>query len=125
MIIGVGIDIIEVERVAEKVNKDSGFREKVFSPNEISFCEAKGPNQAQHYAARFAAKEAFLKATGHGLQLSHELNEIEVVTNDDGKPEIHFRKKLANDLPKNWKVLVSLSHVQSTACAVVIIEFKN
>lgn len=125
MIVGVGIDIIEVERMADKIGKGNGFREKVFSPNEITYCEAQGPNRAQHYAARFAAKEAFLKATGQGLQLSHELNEIEVVTNDDGKPDIHFRNKLATDLPKSWKVLVSLSHVQSAACAVVIIEFKN
>ena len=125
MIVGIGIDIIEVDRVADKIVKDNGFREKVFSANEIIFCEAKGLNKAQHYAGRFAAKEAFLKATGQGLLLSHELNEIEIITNADGKPDIHFHDKLATILPKEWEVMVSLSHIQSAACAVVIIESNS
>lgn len=123
MIEGIGIDIIEVERVREKLSKNSGFREKVFSVDEIEFCESKGENSAQHYAARFAAKEAFLKATGKGLQLSHELNEIEIKTNEMGKPELCLSKKVEESMGyKNFKLMVSLSHLQSTACAVVIIE---
>jgi holo-[acyl-carrier protein] synthase len=123
MIVGIGIDIIEVERVAEKIAKGNGFKEKVFSLNEIEFCEGKGSNKAQHYAVRFAAKEAFLKATGKGLQLSHELHEIEVVNNENGKPEIRLKGGLANDFAKNkWTVHVSLSHVRLNACSVVVIE---
>ena len=123
MIIGVGIDIIEVERVSEKISKDNGFRQKVFSTSEIEFCESKGINKAQHYAARFAAKEAFLKATGRGLQLSHELNEIEILTDADGKPDVHLNGKLKSVLEQEkWRMHVSLSHIQSTACAVVVIE---
>ncbi|HET6544729.1 MAG TPA: 4'-phosphopantetheinyl transferase superfamily protein, partial [Chryseolinea sp.] len=61
MIVGIGIDMIEVDRVLEKVDKDNGFREKVFSAGEIEICEAN--RKAEKYAARFAAKEAFLKAT--------------------------------------------------------------
>ena len=61
MIIGIGIDIIEVERIAHRVGRDTGFREFVFSKNEIEYCESKA-HPFQHYAARFAAKEAFLKA---------------------------------------------------------------
>lgn len=60
MITGIGTDLIEVERVAGKINKEEGFRELVFSPAEIAYCETK-TNKFQHYAARFAAKEAFLK----------------------------------------------------------------
>jgi holo-[acyl-carrier protein] synthase len=120
MITGIGIDIIEVERVAEKLTKD-GFREKVFSRMEITYCDAQGANRAQHYAARFAAKEAFLKAMGKGLQLSHELHEIEVTTNAEGKPELHLLGSLAT-LCKNQIHHVSLTHVQATACAVVVIE---
>src|SRR5436189_6308039 len=116
MITGIGIDIIEVERVAEKLGKD-GFKEKVFSKTEMIYCDAQGANKAQHYAARFAAKEAFLKAMGKGLQLSHELSEIEIATNADGKPELRLLGALSN-LCKNQTLLVSLSHVQSTACAV-------
>ena len=123
MIIGTGIDIIEVQRVAEKVNKENGFREKVFSASEIIYCE-KMADAAQHYAARFAAKEAFLKACGGGLMLGYNLSEVEIRHNDQGKPEFFLTgsfKVLAAE--KGWnRIHVSLSHVQAMACAVVIIE---
>ena len=123
MIIGTGIDIIEVQRVAEKVNKENGFREKVFSRSEIVYCE-RAADSAQHYAARFAAKEAFLKASGDGLMLGYELNEIEIQQNDQGKPEFLLTgnfKVLA--IERGWnRIHVSLSHVQAMACAIVIIE---
>jgi holo-[acyl-carrier protein] synthase len=59
MITGIGIDMIEVERIAGKIGKEQGFRELVFSVNEINYCET-ATNKYEHYAARFAAKEAFL-----------------------------------------------------------------
>lgn len=58
MIAGLGIDIVEVERIAEKITNDNGFRELVFSAKEIIYCESK-THKYEHYAARFAAKEAF------------------------------------------------------------------
>jgi len=123
MIIGVGIDMIEVDRVADKINRHHGFREKVFSANEIHFCESK-PNNAENYAARFAAKEAFLKATGHGMTLGYNLTDIEVVTDANGKPSLMLNgtfKEKASEY--NWnKIYVSLSHLKSVACAVVVIE---
>ena len=87
MIIGVGIDMIEVDRVTEKISKDQGFREKIFSVNEILFCESK-VNSGENYAARFAAKEAFLKATGQGLALGYNLSDIEVMSDPSGKPSL-------------------------------------
>jgi holo-[acyl-carrier protein] synthase len=65
MIEGAGIDLIEVKRIAFNIEKDSSFRELIFSGNKIAHCEAKA-NKYEHYAARFAAKEAFLKAFGEG-----------------------------------------------------------
>jgi holo-[acyl-carrier protein] synthase len=123
MIVGTGIDIIEVSRVAEKLNKNSGFREKVFSGYECAFCDQK-PNAAQHFAARFAAKEAFLKATGKGLTIGYELSQVEVVEGDLGKPEIRLSGNFETLASENgWsKIHVSLSHVREIACAVVIIE---
>ncbi|HEX6892948.1 MAG TPA: holo-ACP synthase [Chryseolinea sp.] len=123
MIVGVGIDMIEVDRVAEKINKDQGFRERIFSPNEIHFCESK-VNSSENYAARFAAKEAFLKATGLGLGLGYNISDIEVITDTNGKPSLvlngTFKQKATES---NWnKIYVSLSHLKSIACAVVIIE---
>jgi holo-[acyl-carrier protein] synthase len=123
MIIGTGIDIIEVHRVAEKVQQQSGFKQLVFSAAEIAFCDGKTGSD-QHYAARFAAKEAFLKATGLGLNLGFELCEIEVTNDSLGKPQLALHGNIAAQAAKNgWnKIHLSLSHVQAMACAVVIIE---
>lgn len=123
MIVGTGIDITEVERIAEKLAKGSAFRDKIFSNEEIEYCE-KSANPAENYAARFSAKEAFLKATGLGLTFSHDLCDIVVTLSTAGKPDIKLLgafKKLWDD--NNWKnVHVSLSHIKSVACAFVIIE---
>jgi len=123
MILGVGIDIIEVQRVLEKVNKGNGFKEKIFSPAEINFCETQ-LSQGENYAARFAAKEAFLKATGQGLTLGYELANIAVAHDEFGRPCIELKgsfKELA--VKNNWnKIHLSVSHLQAIAVAVVIIE---
>ena len=122
MIAGIGIDMIEVDRVMDKISKNNGFREKVFSPNEIVFCESN--RKAENYAARFAAKEAFLKATGLGLMLGYELSMIEVVNDINGKPYITLSGNFKIQAEQNnWNTIhLSLSHLQQVACAVVIIE---
>lgn len=123
MIAGLGIDLIEVERVAEKISKKAGFRELVFSADEIAYCETK-TNKYEHYAARFAAKEAFFKALGTGWANGTAFNEVTIVHNKDGKPGIAFLGKTAETVAalKLVNVSVSLSHVKSMATAVVIIE---
>lgn len=122
MIIGIGIDMIEVDRVIAKVDKNNGFKEKVFSKNEIQFCDSN--RRSENYAARFAAKEAFLKATGMGLLLGDDLFEIEIVNDVRGKPSIHLTGNVrVHAEQNNWnKIHVSLSHLHQIACAVVIIE---
>ena len=123
MIFGIGTDLVEIERIAEKLEKKSGFKELVFSADEIIYCEARA-NKYEHYAARFAAKEAFLKALGTGWRQGTAFNEIEVHNDAEGKPELHFSgltAKTITDL-KFGKIFVSLSHVKSMACAMVIIE---
>ena len=122
MILGIGIDMIEVSRVREKTVKKE-FREMVFSQQEIAFCEA-GQDKDQLYASRFAAKEAFLKATGKGLTLGYDLHQVEVVNDSLGKPSIVLHGNFKNLAADNgWsKIHLSLSHVQAMACAVVIIE---
>ena len=123
MITGVGTDLIEVERVAGKISKEEGFRELVFTPNEIAYCEGKA-HKFQHYAARFAAKEAFLKAIGTGWITGISFNEIEITNDEHGKPLI---KLIGNTLKfvqgkginKTW---VSMSHLSNISSAVVILE---
>ena len=123
MIVGVGIDMIEVERVAEKIGRDTGFKKNTFHENEIAYCD-KQANPAQHYAARFACKEAFLKAAGFGLLLGTSLCDIEIGNHANGKPTIALHNVYSNESVKNkWTAIhVSLSHVRAMGCAVVVIE---
>ncbi|MBS1947453.1 MAG: holo-ACP synthase [Bacteroidetes bacterium] len=123
MIAGIGTDMIEVERVASKINKEDGFREMVFSKKEIEYCEAKA-NRFQHYAARFAAKEAFLKATGTGWISGSYFHEIEILNNSMGQPEISLQGQTAITFQPMQikKIFLSISHLKRMASAVVVIE---
>ncbi len=123
MIAGLGTDMIEVERVATKIAKDSGFRELVFSKNEIDYCEGK-TNKYEHYAARFAAKEAFFKALGTGWLNGTAFNEVEVIHDEKGKPTIALLGETAAVISAMnvTNISVSLTHLKTIASAVVIIE---
>lgn len=123
MILGTGIDIIEVERIAEKIGKGQGFRELVFSPEEIAYCE-KQTHKNQHYAGRFAAKEAFLKALGTGWLNGTAFHEIEILHNSNGQPQLQLKGATAQTLAsyKIGRIHVSLSHQKSMATAIVILE---
>ncbi len=123
MILGTGIDMIEVERVASRVGRDSGFREMVFSIQEIEYCESKAA-PFQHYAARFAAKEAFLKAIGRGWDSGLALYEIEIVNEENGKPRLRLSGNTAITLAslEIRQVHISLSHLKTYATAIVILE---
>jgi holo-[acyl-carrier protein] synthase len=123
MLAGLGTDLTEVERIAEKINKRSGFREMVFSKTEIAYCESK-TNKFEYYAARFAAKEAFFKALGTGWLEGTHFNEVEITNDESGKPALVLLGETKKTLSA-WrisKILVSLSHLKTIASAVVIIE---
>jgi len=123
MIIGTGIDIIDVERIALRVGRDSGFRELVFSKEEMDYCDSK-TTRFEHYAARFAAKEAFLKAIGRGWDSGLLLNEIEVLNQPNGKPEMRIKGQTEKTLaPLGIRYIhVSVSHLKTMATAIVILE---
>lgn len=124
MIIGIGTDITEVPRIAAKLAKGDGFRNLVFTPFEVSYCE-KQAAPAESYAARFAAKEALLKAFGTGWGNGGvNFDEIEVRNDTAGRPEIFLIGNGANkyELLGIKKIWVSLSHEKSAAVAMVIIE---
>lgn len=122
MIIGIGTDIAEVARIAKSIENNS-FKVKVFSETEIAYCETKA-NKAESFAARFAAKEAFLKALGTGLRGEIMINEIEVINDELGKPSIHLKGKTAETLAvKNIQTIhVSLSHTKEMAMAMIVLE---
>ncbi|MCL2838431.1 MAG: holo-ACP synthase [Oscillospiraceae bacterium] len=108
MIIGVGIDIIEVSRVSELMNRKENFLERNFTEAEREF-----NLKSESVAGNFAAKEAFAKALGTGVR-GFNLRDIEVLRNELGAPYILFRGERSN-------AQVSISHTKTTAVAVVII----
>lgn len=121
MILGIGTDIIEVERVRKAVEKPE-FKEKVFTDREIEYCEK---NQAaQSYAARGAAKEAFFKALGTGWVGEMKITEVEIVNDAEGKPEIILSGNVLEVFKAKGggTVHLSLSHIKETAIAFVVIE---
>ena len=126
MIIGTGIDIIEVARIEKVMSRDIGFRDKIFTPLEIAYCETK-KHKFENYAARFSAKEAMLKAIGTGWRYGIRFADIEVWNDELGKPHIHVfgkAKELLDSLLVS-KIHVSLSHLKEMATAIVIIETEG
>lgn len=122
MIVGVGCDIIEIERIARAIKRES-FIQRVFTAEEAAYCQRRGQQAAASFAARFAAKEAVLKALGTGLR-EGSLQEIAVDNDVLGKPLVqlsgHFAM-LAKQLGvKN--IQISLSHSRELATAYVIME---
>lgn len=123
MIFGVGIDIIEVERIHKQIMKDTGFIEKIFTLKEREYCESQ-KNKSENYAARFAAKEAFFKAAGTGWRGGMAFHEVEVCHDDLGKPGLHLYGKTRRNIEDLGitNVHVSLSHIRDMAISVVFIE---
>lgn len=122
MIVGIGCDIIEIERIARAIKSESFIR-RVFTAEEAAYCQRRGRQAAASFAARFAAKEAVLKALGTGLR-EGSLQEIAVDNDGLGKPLVqlsgHFAM-LAKQLGvKN--IQISLSHSRELATAYVIME---
>ncbi|MCR4417942.1 MAG: holo-ACP synthase [Ignavibacteria bacterium] len=100
----IGVDIIEIDRV-EKIISEFGdnFLKKVYTDEEIKYCKSKA-KPSQHFAARFAAKEAVAKAMGTGFGKDLMLKDVEVRNDINGKPIVYY-KGIRND-----KVLISISH---------------
>ena len=114
MIVGIGVDIIEVDRIQKLAEKSPRFLKRVFTDMEIEYSQAKR-NRFQHLAARFAAKEAFFKALGKKINWT----DVGVVNLPSGKPELEFKNKEAFTFDR---ASVSLSHLKEYAIAYVILE---
>ena len=127
MICGVGIDLIEVDRIKKQLEKSSDrFCQSLFSEKEIAYCR-RGANtriQARHFAGRFAAKEAFFKAIGTGLREGFAWKDVEVLNNAMGRPELHLKNMAKETVDKLGitNVQLSISHGRDMAAAFVILE---
>lgn len=122
MIIGIGCDIIEIARIKQAVTKAS-FCQRVYTEAERAYCTSRGAQGAASFAANFAAKEAVLKALGTGLR-GGSLQEIEVVHDSLGKPEISLSGYF-QELARSRGVVniqLSLSHSRENGMAYVIME---
>lgn len=120
MIKGVGIDIIEVERIKKTLDKKSKkFLCKVFTELEIASCQKKKKPEI-FFAGRFAAKEAVIKALGSLLKQKPGWKEIEIVTGFKGLPEVKLTGRLNQKLKKS-AILISISHTDDLAIALAIL----
>ena len=121
MITGIGIDIIEISRIDQSISQyGNAFLSKLFTDNEIQYCSSK-QFPTQHFAARFAAKEAFSKAISTGWSGEFEWKNIEVKNDPAGKPDFILYGKTAETL-QGYSVFLSMSHSDSTVVAFVVIE---
>jgi holo-[acyl-carrier protein] synthase len=124
MIFGIGTDLVDIYRV-EKIIKKWGdkFLTKVYSQNEIEYCQKKA-FPSMHYAARFAAKESFLKSLGIGLGMGVKLQDIEVINNPQGSPVLTVNEIIRARLDKLGinAIHISITHTREHAQAIVILE---
>jgi len=126
MIIGVGIDVIEVERLARDLAKKAGVIQELFAAKEIAYCRRKR-YPSQHFAARFCAKEALFKALGSGKRGKMSWQDVQILNNDVGLPFVKLRgatKEQARRLGVN-RIHVTLSHTRQMAAACVIMETED
>ncbi|MBU2913028.1 holo-ACP synthase [Reichenbachiella agariperforans] len=121
MIAGIGTDIVETDRFKKKL-LNLPFLQTVFTPLEIAYCQKMG-HPEQHFSARFAAKEAYMKALGTGWAEGADFKEIEVQNNTEGAPSIHLLggSKRYFDKSELKDIFVSLSHTSTHAVAYLII----
>src|SRR5579863_4551655 len=117
MIVGTGIDVVEVPRVAAAIERfGQRFLERIYTPDEIRYCEAKA-NRTERYAARFAAKEAAMKALGTGWNYGVRWRDIEVSRKPGGRPTLLFHGKAAEFAAKlkATNIALSLTHTADQA----------
>jgi holo-[acyl-carrier protein] synthase len=124
VIISIGIDIIEVRRVREVIRRTPRFVERVFTTAERAYCDERGAVAAQHYAARFAAKEAVLKALKTGWSGGIAWQDIEVVSLESGAPALRFEGRVRELYEQSGatQAHLSISHTTEHAIAQVVLE---
>lgn len=116
-----GTDIIEIDRIKESIEStDRKFCERVYTEKEIEYCESKNAQKYQHYAARFAAKEAIFKAISELLGNKYDISwkDIEILNNENGRPYVNI---LNNQINQIEDIDISISHCKNYAIANVVV----
>lgn len=122
MKIRTGVDIIEIERIKQSIEDTDGkFCERVYTQKEIEYCESKKTQKYQHYAARFAAKEAIFKALSTRIGHKYTWKDFEVLNDENGKPKVF----LATEILNLEDIDISISHCKAYAVANVIAIYKE
>ena len=122
MIFGIGTDIIEVDRIKDAVEKyGERFKNRIFTEKEQEYCDSFNDNKFQHYAARFAAKEAFSKAIGTGITRGFKFRDVEVRNEINGKPFVNLYGETAEKYGA-YLIHISLSHTNNNAVACIVME---
>lgn len=125
MKVNCGTDIIEIDRVKKAIERlENKFLNKIFTKKEIEYCESKNKMRFQHYAARFAVKEAVFKAISNNLENKYQIGwkNIQVKNDDKGKPSIEF---LECNIKGLQNIDISISHCKSYATAMVVVIFDE
>jgi holo-[acyl-carrier protein] synthase len=126
MILGIGLDVCDVERIRHALEATSGdrFRTRVFTDAESAYCEARRRGRFASYAVRFAAKEAAMKALGTGWAGGVKWREFEVVRADGGAPRLVLHGKAAELARQRGMTrwLLALTHTDESAVASVVVE---
>jgi len=124
MILGTGIDIVSIPRMVKSLSRwGDAFTKRVFTDVEREYCQKRN-RYAGHFAARFAVKEAFLKALGSGLVARMKWSDVEVMNEHNGKPFVNLSgevKRVAEDM-RVTNIFVSITHTHEYAIAQVILE---
>ena len=121
MIVGIGNDIIEIERIEKAISKE-GFKDKIYTQRELENIKKRG-NRAETYAGIFSAKEAISKAIGTGVR-EFSLTDLEILNDDLGKPYVAVSEKLdkiIKDKKEDYQIEISISHSKKYATAVAIV----
>lgn len=128
MIFGIGIDTIEVARIKQTIEHYGvQFTDRIFAKHEIAYCASR-LKQYEHFAARFAAKEAFAKALGTGVRRGFRWKEVTVRNQMSGKPTIELQgtmvERAAKLIARDYRIELSITHTAEIAEAIAVIELS-
>jgi len=122
MIVGIGTDVIEVDRIRETLARyGERFENRVFDSGEIAYCRLSPRRTAERYAARFAAKEAFSKAVGTGIRMGTRWRDVVVRRHLSGQPWLELHGAAAERC-RGLTTHITLTHTDALAVATVVVE---